>query len=499
MHEGDRKLNYLTGAMLTGLQVNGLVLAPVQPEVLADVDEVEFTYNYDLVRIVVRHTFGSGWGVRIAFSGQTGRPQRVERAELGLQPESSCVAWALALGMTAAYAILPASGAPPLLGGLLRLGAVERAGPTGLELVPFELRPDARYLVQLQWGWYPTPKAFSQERSGAVPSSLFVDTGEYVRVPVDEDVAVLVPDGVETTQGQDRLEVVSNTPGRYPFELRSSRGTTKFELQWVDPVGELLTSLVPHALARCRTAAGVVKLAEVAEALVVQHSLALNRADDPDDAAEALDLFTARLSLADALRPMEVFYLTREFDRLGEVDLLLAATRSVLAQQEPSPGLGIAATQLCLGLMASGREVQTVLSHLSAIAGRLSRTVLSRPINVAAQAAALEMMAVTDAGPGMGGVLRARVDATPHIAALGLHLGAGLTGQAVAPLPVTELSHLLAVFQLLPDALSGSLTGRWGCSAHALARRATPELLARLHRAPVGDAHGWLVLALHNS
>jgi hypothetical protein len=64
---------------------------------------------------------------------------------------------------------------------------------------------------------------------------------------------------------------------------------------------------------------------------------------------------------------------------------------------------------------------------------------------------------------------------------------------------VADLSHLVTVFQLLPDGLSAQLERRWGCSAHELARRATPELLARLERQPIGDAHAWLVLALQTS
>jgi hypothetical protein len=61
---------------------------------------------------------------------------------------------------------------------------------------------------------------------------------------------------------------------------------------------------------------------------------------------------------------------------------------------------------------------------------------------------------------------------------------------------VAELSHLIAVFQLLPDGVGAELDRLWGCSAHELALRARPELLARLERQPTSDAHGWLLLAL---
>jgi hypothetical protein len=69
----------------------------------------------------------------------------------------------------------------------------------------------------------------------------------------------------------------------------------------------------------------------------------------------------------------------------------------------------------------------------------------------------------------------------------------------VHPLPVAVLSHLVTVFQLLPDGLSARLGPVWGCSAHELARRAVPELLARLEGQPVDDAHAWLLLALQTS
>lgn len=498
VHESNPGLSYLSGAAIGTLVIDGLRLEPPAPDVSADVDEVELSYTYpDRLRLVVRHAFAPGWGLRLAFTSLATTAQWVERALIRLEPEPDFVAWALTLGVTGAYALSPASGTGPLLGGSLRRGSLSGATAAGLELSPFALGPGGRYLVQLHWDWYQTPQAFGHKRCAEAPSALVVTAGDSVLVEVDEDVAVIAPPGLETAQTADRLEVLSHLSGTFPFELRSSRGTTIFDLQWVDSVEERLADLASEGLAQPRTPAGVIKLAGVAEALVVQHALALNRVGDPDDATEALDLFTARLDRLDnRLGPLEAVYLCREYDRLGEVSLLSQAASAIRSQSEPLPGLGIAATQLCLGLIVTGRPIDDVLRHLLRLVETLSSEDPYAARRVAAQTAALEIIAVTHAGPGVAGAISSPLEVTPRIAALGLHLGAGMPGRAVTPLPVSELSHLITVFQLLPDGPGAQLEPLWGCSAQALARRATPELLARLDHEPIGDAHAWLVLAL---
>lgn len=497
VHSSLPDLNLLTGASIGSLRLDGELLTPPVPEVLADVDEIELVYDFtDRLRVVVRHAFAAGWGVRIAFShvGEPGEARLVvEGAELVLEPQPGAVGWGLALGATGAYSVSPATGQGPLLGGVLRRGSVDRVTERGLQLSRLTLQPGTRLVHQLQWDWYPTPQTFGRERYPDAPSALFVTTGDTVTVRVSEDVAVVAPGhDLQLTQTQDRLEVTSDRSGTFAIELRSARGTTAFNLQWVAPVEEALNRLVSEALARPRTAAGVVKLAGVAEALAVQNALARNQVDDPEVATEALDLFTARLVTTSDLVPLAVAYLSREYDRLGDPDLLAQAVVALLAHDVPTPGVGMAATQLCLALIVSGRPVEEVLTFLL----RLADSSAPPEISVSQRAAQLELRAVTHAGPGIAGTLSREKDEMPQIAALGLHLGAGLKGQAVRPLPVDDLSHLITVFQLLPDGLSARLRGIWGCSAQELARRATPELLARLEGEAIGDAHAWLLLAL---
>ena len=495
-HRGFGDLSYVTGAGVGALQVDGAFLDVPDPEVLADVDEVEFVYTFPgRLRVVVRHSFSAGWGLRLAFSNLSGDVLQIDWAELALRSGAGVVAWALTLGASAAYSVSAASGTGPLLGARLRLGSVHRATERGLELSSFTLRPDGRYVVQLDWDWYAHPRDFTAARLSDAPSALFVTTGEAVQFRVDEDVAVVEPAGVEVERRQDRIDVVSHYAGTYPFELRSARGTTAFDLHWVDPVATTLAGLVPGALSGTRTAAGVAKLGGVAQALLVQHALAVGDVDDPDVAAEALDLFTARLGEPDTLTALEAAYLCREFDRTGDADLLTAATEALLATDEPSPGTGLAATQLCLGLILSGRPVHPVLAHLSRLVAEMDPDQAYAEWSVSRQSAALELVAVTHAGPGAAGVPASLPDLAPRIAGLGLHLGAGLRGRAVSPLPTDQLSHLITVFQLLPEGLSGDLRRRWGHSPQTLARLAAPELLARLEGVSVGDAHAWLLLA----
>jgi hypothetical protein len=403
-HQRSGDLSYLAGAGLGALQVDGAFLDLPDPEVLADVDEVEFVYTFpERLRVVVRHSFSAGWGMRLAFSSLSTDEVRVDWAELILRPGTGCVAWALTLGATAAYSVSAASGTGPLLGARLRLGSVDRATERGVELTSFSLRPGARYVVQLDWDWYARPRDFTADRLGDAPSALFMTTGEAVQFRVDEDVAVVEPAGVEVERLQDRIDAVSPHPGVYPFELRSARGTTVFDLHWVDSVAATLARLVPDALSGPRTAAGVTKLGSVAEALLVQHALAVGDVDDLDVAGEALDLFTARLGEPDRLTTLEAAYLCREFDRTGDADLLTAATEALLATDRPSPGLGLAATQLCLGLIVSGRTVQPVLAHLSRmVAAEIVPGQRYHQWDVSRQSAALELVAVTRGSPVSG-------------------------------------------------------------------------------------------------
>lgn len=517
-HESHPGRSYLAGATLGSLRVDGVDLEPPLPEVLADVDEVEFVHTYPgRLRVVVRHAFAAGWGMRLLFSSLAERAQRIERAELRLDPPPGLVGWALPLGVTTAYSLLPDSGTGPLLGGVLRRGSADSATGHGLELTPFELPPGGRYVTQLQWDWYPSPRALGRERHPDAPSALFATAGESVVVRADEDVAVLVPSEVQATEAADHLELVADQPGPHHVELRSARGTTAFDLEWVAPLEAALAALVPQALAAPRSASGVVGLRGVSDALVVQHALALNLIDDVDEAGEALDLFTARIrgddpEAAPALSPVDAAYLCREYARLGDLDLLAPASRALLGSVGPAPGLGLAATQLCLGLIVSGRPVEPVLGQLMLLVAALAEDPEQESADRAEQgssggpeqdradgrvrrlAAELELIAVTSGGPGASGVLAPRSDVTRRIAALGTRLGAGLRGRAVVPLPVAELSHLLTVFSLLPDGLGSELSRVWGCSASALAAQAVPELLARLEHQPIGPAHAWLVL-----
>jgi hypothetical protein len=502
VHEEKPDLSYLAGACVGELSIGGRVVAAGVPEVLADVDEVEFVYTYpDLLRVLVRHTFAAGWGIRIVLASLAAEPQVIDRAEFILAPEQSCVAWALAGGVTTSYVLAPADGTGALLGGHLRLGTVKAVTTTGLDLGRIELAPWARYVVAMQWDWYPSPKAVGLQRFAETPRSQFLTRGESVQILLDDDVAVVAPHALVVNEVEGHLDLFSEQSGIFPVELRSARGTTTLQLAWVDPVEEMLARLVGDSLGMHRSRAGVATLAGVAEALVVQQVLALGRVDDPDDAADALDLFTARLRDQASIAALEAAFLCREFDRTGDRDLLTQASRAIMAEHSATAGTGIAATRLCLGLIVSDQPVEPVLQHLAELVDDTAPGTRqpSGTVDLSAELAALELLAVTHAGPGARGVAVGSVPLIPRIAALGLHLGAGLKGRAVRPLPVAQISQLITVFGLLPDPVSAQLDSIWGCSAHALARASTPELLARLAGEPVGVAHAWLVLDLQTS
>jgi hypothetical protein len=209
-------------------------------------------------------------------------------------------------------------------------------------------------------------------------------------------------------------------------------------------------------------------------------------------AEEALDLYTARLPEDPPADPRTVGYLCGEHSRTADQELLQQATRAVLGSWQPAPGLGMAATELCLARLLSGLPVAPVLDHLVRLVGETELSPLATP--VAEQASLLELEVVTMARLPAEGRSGSASPVTARVAALGGWLGVGLKGRAVTPLPLDQLAHLAAVLALLPEPVSAELRPRWGCTAHELARRGQAEVLCRLPEKGLGAALSWLVL-----
>ena len=445
-----------------------------------DVDEVELSGQLGHgVTVTLRHSFAVGWGVRLVLANEDSVPVVLE-PRLGWVPGLDCPAFSLAAGATGGYAVMPDDGAEPLLGGELTLGSLVWVDAAWLGLGRIELPPHGRYVVQWQWDWYRSPLRYERGRFPSVPRQLVLRTGEIARIAASDDEAVVAPDADLARVGGE-LELTMSAPHRVPVRVSSALDVTAYELTWVPPVAEVLAelgaSLIPG------------RLIDVDAALAVQHVLARAKTDDPEAAEDALDRYTGRLlDAAPALDRREIGYLSAEFERTGEAEVLDAATAGLLAIRTPMPGVGLAATHLCVAGMVAGRPVGDVLDHLAGLAA------MTRPgPGLADFAVRLELLAV---GPGRATAAELSVWAEVDflLDRVGPWLGAGLRGRPVRPLPIDDLAHLAVVLGLLPEEVGAASRRGWGMSPLALARRTESEVIARLAGGPPQAAYGWLIL-----
>jgi hypothetical protein len=305
-------------------------------------------------------------------------------------------------------------------------------------------------------------------------------TGEVARIAASDDEAV-VARGADPVRIGGELELIMTTPHRVPVRVSSARGVTAYDLTWVAPVEDVLAGL-GASLVRA-------PLAGVDAALAVQHVLVRGVTDDPARAEDALDRFAGRLlDAAPALAPREIGYLGAEFERTGDAEMLAAATAALLEIRTPAPGVGLAATHVCVARMVAGQPVAEVLGHLAGLAAVASAA--GSDDDLAVQ---LELLAV---GPGRATPAELSVWAEVDVLLdeLGVRLGAGLRGRPVRPLPVDDLAYLSVVLGLLPEEVGAAIRRAWGMSPHALARRTEAEVVERLAGQRPRAAHGWLIL-----
>jgi hypothetical protein len=276
---------------------------------------------------------------------------------------------------------------------------------------------------------------------------------------------------------------------------------TEYEMEWVAPLDQVLAEISEPLLAGPRNQAGLVRLADVDAAMVVQRLLWVGGAGDPDDADDALRLFSSRLEPGAITDGRGVAFLCGEFQRLGEEDLLERATAALLELAHPVPGLGLATAGVCMGRMQQGWPVEPLLSHLTAFSAQRRGFQGGRPpwlepaacdpaADLGQTAVALELQLV---GPGT--VERAdRSRAEAWATRVGSGLGAGLPGRPVRPLPLDQQAYLATVLGLLPEPVASWVRPDWGCRPDDVARRTQAEVLARLGHQPPRAAHSWLIM-----
>lgn len=486
VHRARPGRSYLAELGVGPVVLEGSVVPVDQARVRADADEVEVVRRHGDLEVSLRHTFAAGWGMRLAVANLGPDTLSVDSVQVTVVPDAG-VGWVLAAGAEASYLVLPEEVAGPVLGGRLRLGALQVAA-AGLAASGLRLDAGARYVVHWQWDWVPTPARWGRAAPSVVPETSLLAPGQTAVIGADQDVALTVSgEGVGRHRSGDRHELVAYAPTLARVQAAGPGGVVGYDLEWVRSVADLLSDAAVALLQRPRTPAGVARLEGVAEGLLVQHLMSTH--DGSDAAAEeALDLLTDRLLLLEPSDPLVATYLCREHDRTPDPTLLLAAEAVLRAVSEcarPARGLGVALAHLTVGSLARGVPL------------RVSVRVLRERV---AAWPSVRTFSERTAHLEVSTVLAARVVATADAAlveqvrGLGAHLGGGCQGEPVRPLSTADLSHLLTVFRMLPESVSAATLRIWGCTAAALAERTVPALVARLVAEPDPDALAWLVL-----
>lgn len=469
---------WLTGGGVVRARISDEPVVWSAPELTVDIDELEITCRSERVQAVVRHSFGPTWAVRLAVSNPTAETVRLHDVGCTWAAPAERPTWALAAGAAAAYGVFGADGR--VLGGVLTRGEVAAVTPDGFELGVIVLRPGARYVVQWDWRWFASARAFAAHRRRQradrhVPTSLVRSAVDAALITVDADEALVLPHGLVQQPVGDQLELTAAVPGTYPVEVRSIGGVTRYDLRWTPPVRTVLLAAAAHALEAPRNVAGVVVLPDVAVALVVQVALRLG-GDQAEAAEEALDRFTARVLDRPGPDPRLATYLCGEYDRTGDVDLVEAATSVVIGATEFRSGLGMAFGHLALARLVAG---------LPPAAG-LRRGLEPRPGLGPLEREAAQLEAALVLGTEAP---------TAALARLGHWLGAGLTGSSVRRRSPVARAYATAVLAAVPDDIAREVQRSWAGTAVELSGGTEAGVLADVPITPVGAAHAWLAIA----
>ena len=460
-----------------------------------DADELGLRLVAAGLELTMRHSFSTGWTTRLLIVNTDTAEARLDRVSLIVRPAAGHRVSAQAAGSRLCWAVQRADGEGPLLAARLAAGTVDRVTDETLELAPLRLAPGQRYVTQLRWELFATPRSVvvGPGRDVIVEQTTY-EVGETALLPADPDAALVIPPeiGVDLAEEAERggREVYALEPGRHRVELRSADGDVRLDLTWVRPIAEQLARWSADVLAGPRTSAGIVALEALPDALVLQAALGAGDVDDVDQAADALDRLTARLidgasgedgaATPDALT---VLYLLGEHGRTGDDDALAVALDQedllLAGQGPPPPGLGLAVLRTVLAVGSAGAQ-----ERLAPLLHRAVQRLERLPVDdVDDQSAELELLLAVrpllpDDHPAQERVLTL-------VRALGAALGGGLPGRLLIPPPVAENAHRVAVLRMLPEQGSADpgvveVTRSWGAPPSLLAHRQTLEVLARL-------------------
>ncbi len=495
---------YLTGGSVSVThQGVRLPLTLVRSDV--DVDEVEAVLGGGPLRITIRQAVDVVWTSRYSFVNDSSEDLLLDDVRIGWRAPAGKPAWGLAAGSTAAY-LVPSPGGPGLiLGGASEAGSVAAIDADGVHLSPLRLRPGGRAVVLWRWRWHRGALAVRAGLPALVPHRTTLAHGEAAAIGRDDDRALVLPPGVTAEADGPRLVLEADAPGRYPVEIRGSRGVVHLDLTWAPPwhaaIREAADAAWAELAAEHRSGRSVLG---VSQALVVQRALLDGVVADSEHANAAISATVLEAPATGESAALRVALLVGEAERRADPELADTAVRLFLTTSEAVPGVGLAGVRLCLCLLALGQPATAVLAHLVGLRDRIR--LLPRPTDPGVIGTRLELELVT----------RARVAsaATPapsdgssigdSLVALAWWLGAGLPGDPVCPMPLAAVGHLAVVLALATDEFDAEMIAGMGCTASELALAAESRILAAARsgkRSPARGGHAevdglaWLAIA----
>ena len=130
---------------------------------------------------------------------------------------------AQAAGSRLCWAVQPVDGEGPVLAARLAAGAVDRVTDEALELGPLRLAAGQRYVAQLRWELFATPRSvvIGPGRDVLVERTTY-EVGEPALLPADPDAALVTPPGVASTWSRRRSTRVARCSPTSPGGTASS-------------------------------------------------------------------------------------------------------------------------------------------------------------------------------------------------------------------------------------------------------------------------------------
>ena len=451
-----------------------------QDRTVIDTDEVERAWTADgIARVELRHSFAAGWRTRLAVTNLAATSW-TGRLGLVLEPGEGFRGWGMSIAGESTYAVLPWSAELPILAARSVHSPIDAVWASGLQVGPIVVAPGDRFVTAWDWWSTPHPGGLADRLPADVPRQLTVEVGDEIWLRADPDTAVVAPPDVDTVDDQDHRALSTAEPGRRRVEVRSARGSSVLDLSWVPSPADFLAATAERLLAEPAGPNGVVRLPDLVSALVVQRAVRGPGLQAVAEAADALDLFSARMVETTDDPALPVIFLSGEYDRTGDPDQLGEAVGRLAAARAVTPGLGSAIVRAGLAAVATGRR-----PTLPAV-----RPTTEDYPSFSDAAAALELQLAIASPPRLlnDGWIRNLLHR------LGVELGAGLPGRGSSQLPVDDLGHCLAVLHLVPDSLYPSWTSWFAVPVPELVDALALELVDRLERRPVSMGHAWLAV-----